>query len=137
MADIQIHREHPFSMTKARKIAFQWVAQAENEFGMACSHSKSDTEDVVSFSRSGVKGTLKVSSKHFELHAQLGFLLGAFKGKIEDEIAKNLDRLMDGSTVLQKKAPDAGARVTPQPTADAAPRAVAKVGSKAASTGQP
>ena len=31
---------------------------------------------------------------HFELHAQLGFLLGAFKDRIESEIVKNLDDLL-------------------------------------------
>ena len=42
----------------------------------------------------GVKGTLMVTADKFELNATLGFLLGAFKGKIEGEIVKNLDALL-------------------------------------------
>ena len=38
-----------------------------------------DEEDTVEFTRSGVKGELTVAADRFELVAQLGFLLGAFK----------------------------------------------------------
>jgi len=37
---------------------------------------------------------LQVSDSKFELSAKLGFLLGAFKDKIEAEIVKNLDQLL-------------------------------------------
>lgn len=129
MADIHIHRDHTFSLAKARKIAFEWAEQAENEFGMACTYEEGDTEDLVSFTRSGVKGTLKVCAKRFELDAQLGFLLGAFKDKIEGEIVKNLDQLLAAGTPPKKKTDSAGA--------SAKPKAATKAGSKAARTGQP
>ena len=38
--------------------------------------------------------TLRVTADHFELDALLGFLLGAFKDRIESEIVKNLDELL-------------------------------------------
>jgi len=41
-----------------------------------------------------VSGSLTVRKNCFELRAQLGFLLGAFKGRIEAEIVKNLDALL-------------------------------------------
>jgi hypothetical protein len=41
-----------------------------------------------------LRGTLRVSAQHFELNAQLGFLLSAFKERIEGEIVKNLDQLL-------------------------------------------
>ena len=94
MADLHIVREHTLGLPKARKIAFQWAEQAEAEFGMACTYNEGDTADEVSFSRSGVKGTLEVDASRFELHAQLGFLVGAFKHRIEAEIVKNLDSLL-------------------------------------------
>ena len=94
MADLHIVREHTLGLSKARKIAFQWAEQAETEFGMACTYNEGDTADEVSFSRSGVKGTLEVDASRFELHAQLGFLVGAFKHRIEAEIVKNLDNLL-------------------------------------------
>lgn len=94
MADIHIQREHHFSFAKARKIAFAWAEQAENEFGMACTYEEGDDEDLVTFTRSGVNGTLRLCGQRFELDATLGFLLGAFKERIESEIVKNLDQLL-------------------------------------------
>jgi putative polyhydroxyalkanoate system protein len=94
MADLHIVREHALGLSKARKIAFQWAEQAENEFAMTCSYTEGKTSDEVEFVRAGVKGNLVVTKAHFELRAQLGFLLGAFKPVIEAEIVKNLDALL-------------------------------------------
>ncbi|MDP2257952.1 MAG: polyhydroxyalkanoic acid system family protein [Polaromonas sp.] len=94
MADIQIERAHTLSLPQARKIAFPWAEQAEEKFDMACTYEEGQSRDLVSFIRSGVNGTLTVTADRFELNAKLGFLLGAFKEKIEAEIAKNLDQLM-------------------------------------------
>ena len=94
MADLHIVREHTLGLPKARKIALKWAEQAETEFGMACAYAEGDTTDEVTFSRSGVKGTLDVDASRFELRAQLGFLVGAFKHRIEAEIVKNLDTLL-------------------------------------------
>ena len=50
--------------------------------------------DTVSFTRSGVNGELIVAADHFDLHARLGFLLGAFAKTIENEVLANLDTLL-------------------------------------------
>ena len=94
MADIQIQRKHKLGLAQARKIAFAWAEQVEQEFDMECTYAEGDTEDEVSFTRSGVSGTLRVTKDEFDLHAKLGFLLGAFKDRIEGEIVKNLDDLL-------------------------------------------
>jgi putative polyhydroxyalkanoate system protein len=94
MADIQIERAHTLGLPEARKIAFTWTEQAKEKFDMACTYEEGEHGDRVSFIRSGVNGTLTVTADRFELNARLGFLLSAFKEKIEAEIAKNLDRLM-------------------------------------------
>ncbi len=94
MAQIHIHREHQLGLAGARKVAWQWAEQAEADFDMACTYAEGDDCDEVQFSRSGVSGTLTVAGDHFELDAQLGFLLGAFKDRIEAEIVKNLDALL-------------------------------------------
>ncbi len=105
MADIHIHRDHHFTLGQAREVAFAWAEQAEAEFGMACTYEEGDAQDLVTFSRSGVNGTLRVCGKRFELDAKLGFLLGAFKERIEGEIVKNLDDLMAaGKASTGKKA---------------------------------
>lgn len=94
MADIHILREHSLGFEAARKIAFEWAEQAEQEFDMECTYVEGDGLDEVIFKRSGVSGMLQVSEAKFELSAKLGFLLGAFKDKIEGEIVKNLDQLL-------------------------------------------
>ncbi|GAB4396864.1 MAG: hypothetical protein OHK0048_03090 [Rhodoferax sp.] len=94
MADLHIVREHHLGLAKARKIAWTWAEQAEAEFGMACTYAEGKSQDVVDFTRSGVSGRLVVTKTHFELDAKLGFLLGAFVGRIEAEIVKNLDALL-------------------------------------------
>ena len=101
MADINIIREHGMSMADARKAAFKWAEQAEEKFDMECTYEEGKTTDECSFTRSGVSGTLTVDKDTFELYAKLGFLLGAFKEKIEAEIVKNLDAL------IAKKEPSA------------------------------
>jgi len=102
MADIQIQREHALGLLQARKIAFIWAEQVEEKFNMTCTYEEGETEDLVSFSRSGVNGTLTVTMEHFELNARLGFLLGAFKEKIEGEIVKNLDALLNAKKPAAK-----------------------------------
>ena len=104
MADIHIEREHALGLPEARKIAFKWAEQAEKKFDMECTYEEGTTSDRLSFSRSGVRGTLSVTANDFELSAQLGFLVGMFKEKIEAEIVKNLDTLIDKKTASIKLA---------------------------------
>ena len=94
MPDIRIHRDHALGLAKARKVARLWAATAEQKFDMACSVLEGETSDTVEFSRSGVHGTLIVAADHFELHAKLGFLLGAFSKTIKTQIEQNLDELL-------------------------------------------
>ncbi|WP_439585990.1 polyhydroxyalkanoic acid system family protein [Hydrogenophaga sp.] len=103
MADIHIERDHQLGLSGARKLAWRWAEQAENEFDMSCTYEEGDDCDKVQFTRSGVSGTLKVSAERFELDAKLGFLLGAFKERIEGEIVKNLDDLLAKKKPAAKK----------------------------------
>jgi putative polyhydroxyalkanoate system protein len=103
MADIHIERDHQLGLGGARKLAWKWAEQAENEFDMSCTYEEGDDCDEVQFTRSGVSGTLKVSAERFELDARLGFLLGAFKERIESEIVKNLDDLLAKKKPAAKK----------------------------------
>lgn len=109
MADLHILREHTLSLVAARKIAYAWAEQAQAEFGMQCRYEEGETQDTMAFTRSGVNGSLQVTAEHFELNAKLGFLLGAFKDRIEAEIVKNLDSLLAGTSVLAQMAPTTGA----------------------------
>ncbi len=103
MSHIQIHRDHHLGLPAARKVAFKWAEQAEAEFGMACTYEEGHGHDEVCFTRTGVTGTLKVTPHSFELEAKLGFLLGAFRERIESEIVKNLDALLVKKPAASKK----------------------------------
>ena len=104
MADLHIVRKHTLGLAKARKIALDWAEQVERDFGMECTYEEGRSADLVRFTRSGVQGELQVTKDRFELDARLGFLLGAFKGRIEAEIVKMLDTLMPQEPVAPKQA---------------------------------
>jgi len=103
MADIRIHRDHELGLPKARKIAWAWAEEVEKKFDMECTVIEGETSDTVEFTRSGVSGQLIVAADHFDLHAKLGFLLGAFAKKIEGEIEKELDALLAKNAKPKKK----------------------------------
>lgn len=104
MADLHIVRKHALGLPAARKIAFEWAEQVENDLGMSCTYEEGRTADKVCFSRSGVQGELQVTKDTFELDAKLGFLIGAFKGRIEAEITRMLDKLAPGTAAAPKAA---------------------------------
>jgi putative polyhydroxyalkanoate system protein len=99
LADIHIERQHKLGLAGARKIAYSWAEQAEQDLQMDCTYEEGTSRDEVCFSRAGVSGTLEVTQDRFELNARLGFLLGAFKTRIESEIVKNLDAMLAAKPV--------------------------------------
>ena len=115
MPDIRIHRDHSLGLPQARKVAWQWAELAEQKFDMECSVLEGETSDTVEFTRSGVNGRLIVAADHFDLHAKLGFLLGAFSKTIESQIEQNLDELLNAAAA--KKG--GKATVTPKSAAAA------------------
>jgi putative polyhydroxyalkanoate system protein len=125
VAHLHIIREHSLGLEQARKIAFAWAEQVEQEFGMDCVYEEDTDADVVNFTRSGVVGTLQVTGSKFELDARLGFLLGAFKDRIESEIVKNLDQLLK---------PKVAAKPTAKTSAKVASKTAAKTPAKKAAT---
>ncbi|HEY4956768.1 MAG TPA: polyhydroxyalkanoic acid system family protein [Caldimonas sp.] len=102
MADIHIHRAHRLGLARARKTAWQWAEAAEQKFAMECTVIEGTTSDVVEFKRAGVEGQLVVAADSFDLTARLGFLVGAFRQRIEAEIEENLDALLAASAKKAK-----------------------------------
>lgn len=120
MPDIHIQRDHNLGLAQARKLAFKWAETAEKKLDMECTYEEGKTEDLVSFTRSGVNGELKVTKDSFELDARLGFLLGAFKDRIEGEIVKNLDELLaqkEPAKAFDQAVAKAGAKTAAKKTA--------------------
>ena len=101
MPDIHIERQHALGLPKARALAFRWAEAAEDKLGMECTYEEGKTSDLVTFTRSGVNGELRVTKDRFELHARLGVLLGVFRERIEGEIVKNLDLLLEQADPLK------------------------------------
>ena len=94
MPELKIEREHTLGMAGARLVAQRWRDQAEQEWGMTCVSEPGEALDRMRFERSGVSGELTVTEARFDLQIQLGFLLGAYSGKIVEKINANLDELL-------------------------------------------
>ncbi|RPH66746.1 MAG: polyhydroxyalkanoic acid system protein [Burkholderiales bacterium] len=88
MSEIHLHRKHKLGLRKAREAAQKVADDMAGTFDM-------DSEwhgNSLHFSRSGVTGLLKVSKDRVVLDAKLGFLLAAFKPRIEERLEKEFDR---------------------------------------------
>lgn len=94
MPDIHIRRDHDLGLDAARAVAQRWMDDARDRLGMTCACTPGVEGDTIRFERAGASGTVEVSSHCFELRARLGFLLGAFSERIEQEITRNLDELL-------------------------------------------
>jgi putative polyhydroxyalkanoate system protein len=86
MSKIDIRHPHSLPMTKARKAVQEVADKLDTKFGMQ-SRWEGDT---LHFQRSGIDGHIALEKDQLHLTAQLGFLLSAMKGSIEQEIKKVL-----------------------------------------------
>lgn len=87
MAVIDIRRKHGRSIKDARA-AVERVAKAiALEYGIT---HRWDGNDLT-FSRTGVNGTISVARHDVHIRAELGFLMGTLKSVIEREIVRQLD----------------------------------------------
>lgn len=119
MPEIRIHRAHALGLAPARRLARQWAQSAQQDLHLACRYEEGALSDRVSFSRAGVEGELRVTPDSFELEARLGFLLGAFRDRIEREIGRNLDELLGATAAGPGPAAKAG---VPAPARARTPR---------------
>ena len=88
MADIALQRKHKLGLKKAKDAAQKVADELAEAFDM-----ESEWEgNTLSFERSGVSGQLLVTKDSVSVDAKLGFLLSAFKPKIEEQINKNFDK---------------------------------------------
>ncbi len=95
MPDIHIHRPHQLGLNAARSAAHTWARKAEAKWGLTCAYEEGAEQDTLHFNRAGVQGRLLVQADQFDLSAELGFLFGAFQGRIEAEIGAQLDKLLN------------------------------------------
>ncbi len=88
MADIVLNRKHKLGLKKAREAAQKVADDLAESFDM---ESEWDG-NTLRFERSGVNGKLVVTKDSVAVDAKLGFLLSAFKPKIEAHINENFDK---------------------------------------------
>ncbi|HEX4856527.1 MAG TPA: polyhydroxyalkanoic acid system family protein [Limnobacter sp.] len=89
MSDIHARKTHNMSLEEARATAQRLADQLQKEFQLDSQWQG----NTLNFTRSGVKGKLEVTAKDVSLDISLGFMLKAFKGKIQSEIDRNLDKM--------------------------------------------
>lgn len=95
MSDIKLQQSHALGLDKARELTQQWLKDATHQLGLTCQVTQGETEDTVTFERSGIKGTMLVSGSNFDLQVKLGMMMSAFKPLIEAEVNKNLSRMIE------------------------------------------
>ena len=92
-------QEMSFRITARRnKLVGQWAAA---KMGLTCKHQEGAEQDVISFERSGVNGTMTVTANSFDVNIKLGLMMKAFKPMIEAEIAKNVSRMVEKASGTQ------------------------------------
>ena len=89
MADITIIHDHALSMAHAREAAQKVADQMVTDYEMVATWSG----DVLTFTRSGVSGTLALEEKRAQLDIELGFMLKAFALKIEEQVSRNMQKV--------------------------------------------
>lgn len=91
MAHIDIRREHGMSQEKALETADSLARSLASEYDMKYSWRGA----TLDFHRAGVHGELRVLPNVLEIELKLGLLLRPFRGRIEQEIERQLAQLTD------------------------------------------
>ncbi len=90
MSEILLNKKHKLGMTKAKAKVNKLAKQLETDYDL-----QSQWEgDTLVFERAGVSGHLAVTKDEVTLQMKLGFLMAAFKPKIEEQLKNNLDKLI-------------------------------------------
>ena len=97
MAEIHIHRVHGLSRDAALGLARDWQAQAEQDWGLRCTAQTREGQLLIAFERTGLQGKLRVDAEAFDLQLTLGFLLSAYRARIEAELQRRLDGWLDAA----------------------------------------
>ena len=113
MANIDITRAHKLTPKKARTSAEKAGKQLSKEFGLKYHWD----DEALRFERPGVSGHMELGKDSVRIVVRLGLLLLPFKGRIEQEIKRNLDELFSAKT---------DARPSAKPSAKPAARTRAK-----------
>lgn len=87
MPSIDIRRKHKHTLKEAKDAVRKTAAAIGKKFDIKSAWNG----NTLDFERPGATGRIHVTASEVHVTAQLGFLLGALKPFIEDEIEKHLD----------------------------------------------
>jgi putative polyhydroxyalkanoate system protein len=86
MPSIDIHHPHSLAPAKAREAVQEVAEKLSERFGVDYDW----VDDNLDFRTAGVDGRIALGPSDLHVTAQLGFLLSALKGPIENEIRRVL-----------------------------------------------
>lgn len=90
MSEINLTKQHKLGLKKAKAKVNKLADQLAQDYDL-----ESEWEgDSLVFQRAGVSGQLDVSKDEVQLTMKLGFLMAAFKSKIEAQLKANLDKFV-------------------------------------------
>lgn len=88
MARIQIKQEFTMPRKELRKEVERLAETMHDQFSLDCNWQ---SKNCLNFQRTGAKGQIDIGKNDFELNAELGMLMSAFKGNIEEAIRSFID----------------------------------------------
>lgn len=88
MPSIDIRHPHSRSREDAHQAVDRVAEKIQERFDVCCDWD----DDTLAFHRSGVDGEIRVLDREIHVLVNLGFLLMALRGPIENEIRRYLDR---------------------------------------------
>ena len=86
MADISITQRHTMPLEEARRAAQNVADELAKEFAI----SSRWEQDILSFERTGVSGTLALRSAEAHLEIELGSMLKGFSSMIEEKLTRKM-----------------------------------------------
>lgn len=90
MSEIKLSKGHKLGLKKAKTKVDKLAEKLAEDYDL---ESEWDGNTLV-FERSGLSGQLEVTKDAVNLQVKLGFLMAAFKPKIEEQLKANLDKFV-------------------------------------------
>lgn len=92
MSDIRIEKAHNFDFATARTQAKQWLAEANERFGLDVQYQEGETADTATISKAGVNAKATLDANKVVFEAEVAFLAKALKAPIASGIQEGLDK---------------------------------------------
>lgn len=92
MSDIRIEKTLNMSREEAREAGKAWLASAEKKFGLTGQFTAGDSQDTITFKRSGLDGKGTLDGNKLLVTAKIGMLMRPMKGMIQEQIESGLDK---------------------------------------------